>query len=218
MAVKIGWHNSCSATAASLGGTAAAAYTALFSVTMVCMVLGDVGSSLSQAFLPAFERGTKSESSESSFDMEAAFPTIKKLLKCTFSISSFVMVLAAIIIGIFGGQITSDPAVLSEMRKALPIIMAALTFHGTAVTLEGLMLSRKKFRSLSACYTVLAVAVATYQVAIRKFGLGLAYVCGTYLWFCAARVVSFSVLGGLLRPHLWFQRMHGRDEVAWKAS
>jgi len=179
---------------------------------MVCMVLGDVGSSLSQAFLPAFERPTKSDTSKIKFDMEAAFPTIKRLLTCTFSISTFVTVLAGTILGIFGGQITSDPAVLSEMRKALPIIMGALTFHGTAVTLEGLMLSRKKFRSLSACYTVLAVAVAAYQVAIRKFGLGLAYVCGTYLWFCAARVVSFSALGGLLRPKLWFQRRRGETK------
>lgn len=207
MAVKIGWHNSCSATAASLGGTQAAAYTALLSVTMVCMVLGDVGSSLSQAFLPAFEQPKTSESSELMFNMEAAFPTIKRLLTCTFSISTFVTALAGIIIGLFGGKITSDPAVLTKMREALPIIMAALTFHGTAVTLEGLMLSRKKLRSLTACYTVLGVAVAAYQIAIRKFGLGLAGVCGTYLWFCAARVVSFSALGGLLRPQLWF---HGK--------
>jgi len=211
MMVKIGWHNSCAAAGASLGGVSAAAYTALFSVTMLCMVFGDVGSSLSQAFLPAFERPATSKSAKPTFDMEAAMPTIKQLLKCTLSISTFVTALASIIIGVLGGRITNNPAVLSEMRRNLPLIIATLSFHGTAVTLEGLMLAQKKFRSLSACYTVLAVAVAAYQVAIRKFGLGLTGVCGTYVWFCAARVISFSALGGLLRPRLWLQRM--RKEI-----
>merc|ERR1711957_669469 len=34
MTIKIGWHNSCTATAASLGSITAAAHTALLSVTM----------------------------------------------------------------------------------------------------------------------------------------------------------------------------------------
>ncbi|KAL9182065.1 hypothetical protein ACHAXT_012408 [Thalassiosira profunda] len=74
MAVKIGWHNSCSATAASLGGVRAAAHTAVVSVAMLCMVLGDVGSSLSQAFLPPFSSKTKD--GKTTFDMDAARPTI----------------------------------------------------------------------------------------------------------------------------------------------
>merc|ERR1712003_54540 len=116
MSVKIGWHNSCSATAASLGGVQAAAHTAVLSVAMLCMVLGDVGSSLSQAFLPPF--ATNDENGKGmTFDMDAALPTVKQLLKCTLSISTTVMCLATLMIGVFGGQITSDPQVLSEMKK-----------------------------------------------------------------------------------------------------
>jgi len=201
MTVKIGWHNSCSATAASLGGVRAAAHTAVLSVAMVCMVLGDVGSSLSQAFLPAFASAT--ENGQITFDMKAAMPTIKQLLKCTFSISATVMCLAAIIIGVFGGQITSDPMVLAEMRKILPWIVATLSFHGSAVTLEGLLLSRQKFRGLALNYSFLAFAVAAFQFATRKFNLGLAGVWACYLWFCSSRVMTFSILGGLLRPREW---------------
>ena len=225
MTVKIGWHNSCTATAASLGGVPAAAHTALLSVAMVCMVLGDVGSSLSQAFLPAFEGMSASEDETSTattlatktkpratFNMKAAMPTIKQLLKCTVSISAAVTTLAAVMIGIFGGQITSDPAVLAEMRRTLPWILTALTFHGSAVTLEGLLLSRKKFRALSFCYSVLAVTVAGFSFATRRFGLGLAGVWGCYVWFCASRVITFSAIGGLLRPRRWLQKVLGRKQ------
>jgi len=215
MVVKMSWHNSGTATAASLGGVSAAAHTALLSVTMVCMVLGDVGSSLSQAFLPAFEGTITTDSTKSptsTFNLDAALPTIKQLLKCTLSISASVVVIAGIIIGFFGGQITNDPAVLAEMRKTLPWIMGTLSFHGSAVTLEGLLLSRKKFPQLSACYSVLAVTVAAFSVATRKFSLGLAGVWACYVWFCAARAVAFSALGGLLRPRLWLQKIRNRNQ------
>ncbi|KAL7537414.1 hypothetical protein ACHAWF_005751 [Thalassiosira exigua] len=204
MTVKIGWHNSCSATAASLGGVRAAAHTAVLSVAMVCMVLGDVGSSLSQAFLPAFASTT--ENGGTMFDMEAAMPTMKQLLKCTLSISATVMSLASVIIGIFGGKITSDPLVVAEMRKTLPWIVATLSFHASAVTLEGLLLSRKNFRGLAVNYALLAVTVAVCQIATRQFNLGLAGVWGCYLWFCSSRVVTFSILGGLLRPREWLSK------------
>lgn len=230
MTVKIGWHNSCTATAASLGGISAAAHTALISVAMVCMVLGDVGSSLSQAFLPVFEttknklstdpssprddsslkEAPEQQTTQTSFDMEAAMPTVKQLMKCTLSISATVTVLAGIVIGGLGGQITSDQAVLREMRRTLPWLMTALTFHGSAVTLEGLLLSRKMFPTLTVCYSVLAVCVAAYQVAIRKFGLGLAGVWGCYVWFCASRVVAFSTLGGLWRPRKVWEKLRLR--------
>ena len=52
--VKLLLHNSSSLTAASLGGADAAAHTVVMSVAMFCFVLGDVGSSLSQAFLSPF--------------------------------------------------------------------------------------------------------------------------------------------------------------------
>jgi Na+-driven multidrug efflux pump len=222
MAVKIGWHNSCAATAASLGGAQAAAHSALVSVAMLCFVLGDVGSSMSQAFLPAFvvtkadnnntektsdELSSSSSRAMSYFDLDAAMPTIKQLLKCTLSISTTVMIIASVIIGFFPTQITRDPAVVAEMRKALPWIVTALSFHGSAVTLEGLLLARKKFRPLSIFYSLLAVGVAAFQVSTRRFHWGLAGVWGCYVWFCATRVVTFSALGGLLQPSKLIDRI-----------
>lgn len=210
MGVKIGWHNSNAATAASFGGAQAAAHTALAAVGMLCFTFGDVGSSLSQAFLPAFvgKEGTKGE--EPSFDLEAAMPTIKQLLKCTLSISATVVCLSSIIIGFFGRQITGDPAVLHEMQKTLPWIAAALSFHGSAVTLEGLLLARRKLKGLTAFYAFLAITIVAIQVFTRRWGLGLAGVWGCYVWVSASRVITFSAMGGLVRPRRWWSNRTGR--------
>ena len=230
MSVKIGWHNSCAATAASLGGAQAAAHSALVSVAMLCFVLGDVGSSMSQAFLPAFVKKTTKQDSEGNdpkepttpttttkmttdFDLDAAMPTIKQLLRCTLGISSTVMVIAAIIIGIFPTNITRDPAVVAEMRKTLPWIVTALSFHGSAVTLEGLLLARKKFRPLSVIYSLLAIGVAGFQLVTRQFHLGLGGVWACYVWFCATRVFVFSSIGGLFQPMKFLQRIRNKFAV-----
>lgn len=109
------------------------------------------------------------------------------------------MILATIMIGVLGGQITGDPHVLAEMRRTLPWVVATLAFHGSAVTLEGVLLSRRRFRGLTANYVFLAIGVAAFQIATRKFNLGLAGVWGCYLWICSSRVLTFSALGGLLR-------------------
>ncbi|KAG7355527.1 MATE efflux family protein [Nitzschia inconspicua] len=214
--VKIGWHNACAATAASLGGAQAAAHTALLSVGMLCFVLGDVGSSLAQAFIPTFvsERnvstGAKFEQ-QTHFDFEAAVPTIKQVLKCTLCISTTVVCLASIIIGRFGNCITQDPAVLTVMKNNLPWVATALSLHGSAVTLEGILLARKKLRGLTLFYSFLALTILGFQVVTRQMGLGLMGVWGCYCWVCGSRVIAFSALGGLLNPRKWWRRWNGRS-------
>lgn len=196
-AVKMLWHNSNSATAASLGGVPAAAHTAVLSVAMLGMVLGDVGSTLSQAFLPAF--GT-TRNNKTTFDLKAALPTIRQLLKCTLSISTTVVIMAALLIGGWGSRLASDPNVVMEMRRILPWILATLSIHGSVVTLEGLLLSQQKFRGLTGLYSVLAVMTGAFSWATRTFGWGLEGVWGCYLSFCGFRFLSFLLLGGLIRP------------------
>jgi Na+-driven multidrug efflux pump len=210
MGVKIGMHNSCAATAASLGGAPAAAHTALFAVAMLCFTFGDVGSSLSQAFLPAFVATSPLGSSNSnvpSFDIMAATPTIKQLLKCTFTISATVVCLSSALLTIFSGQITRDPAVIQQMRAVLPLMIATLSIHGTVVTLEGLLLARKNFRALSITYTGVAVSVAALLALVRRSGVGLLGIWGCYIWFQGSRLVAFSAFGGLLgNPLRWWRR------------
>jgi len=220
MAVKVAFHNSNAATAASLGGAPAAAHTALFSVAMLCFTLGDVGSSLSQAFLPPFartkvtnkvdENGEKTHKKKTIFDIEAARPTIAQLLKCTLSISTTVVVLSTLLIGIFGGQITSDPLVLMEMRRILPLVVATLMVHGSAVTLEGLLVARNDFRALTICYGILATAIAAFQVATRAFNWGLMGVWSCYVWFSLSRSFVFAAIGGLLQPRRWWKQLTGK--------
>ena len=214
MTVKVSMHNACSAAAASLGGTPAAAHTALMAVAWLCFTFGDVGSSLAQAYLPAFASAappaaTASEVSPTSraasedvvrspsFDLAAARPTIAMLLRVTWSISGTVVLLSSLIIGVFAGQLTPDVAVQAQMRRVLPLMVATLAAHGTAVTLEGLLLARKAFRALTLAYTGVLVSVAAGLYFVRSSGAGLLGVWAMYVWYCAGRALMFAGLGGL---------------------
>lgn len=212
--IKIGMHNSCAAAAASLGGAPAAAHTALFSVAMLCFTFGDVGSSLSQAFLPAFASISPSSDPKGKplFDLVSATPTLKQLLRCTFAISATVVCLSSALLTIFSSHITRDPAVLQQMRAVLPLMIATLSFHGTAVTLEGLLLARKNFSGLTVTYTGVAISMAILLALVQRSGAGLLGIWGCYIWFQASRIMAFSMFGGLLpvgmmpSPLRWWRR------------
>merc|ERR1740129_1059089 len=92
------------------------------------------------------------------------------------------------------------------MRKTLPLMMTALSFHGSAVTLEGMLLAMKKLRGLTIWYTVLGITVAAFQICTRRYGWKLSGVWACYIWFCASRVPVFSFLGGLIRPKHWWNQ------------
>jgi len=221
MSIKILMHNSAAATAASLGGAPAAAHTALFAVAMLCFTFGDTGSSLTQAFLPAFaSTGCEIDpdnpgSSKGrrkmpvTFDVEAAKPTIARLLKCTLGVSTTVIAISSAMLTIFASQITKDAAVMYQMRRALPFMIGTLSLHGTAVALEGLLLAQQNFRALTATYSALAITIAAAMGYVRTSGVGLLGVWATYVWFQASRVVAFSVFAGLL-PTTGFKQLWRR--------
>lgn len=212
MAVKVGMHNACSAAAASLGGAPAAAHTALMAVAWLCFTFGDVGSSLAQAYLPAYvasspqSKGVAGVAGVASaqrggapaFDLAAARPTINQLLKCTLSISATVVAISTVMLTVGSAQLTADPNVRKQMRRVLPLMAATLATHGTAVTLEGLLLARKAFRGLALTYTMVALTVGAALSFVRASGAGLLGVWAVYVWYCAVRVIAFAGVGGLL--------------------
>lgn len=120
--------------------------------------------------------------------------------------------MASALLTMFSGQITNDPAVIRQMRATLPLMIATLSLHGTAVTLEGLLLARKNFRGLSLTYTGVALSVAVLLALVRHFHIGLVGVWGCYVWFQASRVVTFSIIGGLLSPPQWWKRRHDKTQ------
>jgi len=200
MTVKVSMHNACAAVAAALGGAAAAAHTALMAIAWLCFTVGDVGSSLAQAYLPAFTTaGEPRRLSPPRFDLAAARPTIAMLLRVTAAISMTVITLSSTLIGGLCGQLTPDVAVQREMRRVLPMMIATLSFHGTAVMLEGLLLARKAFRGLTLTYIGVAASVAVALALVVPSGYGLLGVWAVYVWYCAGRVLAFAAFGGLLR-------------------
>ena len=196
MGVKIGMHNGCAATAASLGGVPAAAHTALFATAMLCFTMNDVGSSLCQAYLPAFSSG-------GTFDLQAARPTLEQLLRCTLCISLSVVALSSFVLLGFGSSFTTDPAVLQQMHQIVPLMATTLSLHGTAITLEGMMLARRAFRAMWATYAFIALSVTGMLAIVRRssHGLlsGLSGVWRVYIFFQLVRILGFAWGGGLLQ-------------------
>ena len=220
MGVKMGMHNGCAATAACLGGVPAAAHTALFATAMLCFTMNDVGSSLCQAYLPAFSSGGTFEylpafssggtfeylpafSSGGTFDLQAARPTLEQLLRCTLCISLSVVALSSFVLLGFGSSFTTDPAVLKQMHQIVPLMATTLSLHGTAITLEGMMLARRAFRAMWATYAFIALAVTGMLAIVRRssHGLlsGLSGVWRVYIFFQLVRILGFAWGGGLLQ-------------------
>lgn len=209
MAIKMGVHNGAAATAAALGGSAAAAHTALFATAMLCFTFGDVGSSLAQAYLPAFSVASAPSAGSppppapvrKTFDVAASRPTLAQLLRCTLCISATVVAISTAIITRCPGQFTRDVAVVQQMAAVLPLMATTLALHGTAVTLEGVLLAQKAFRALALTYSVVGVGVAAAFTCIRRAGAagpGLLAIWSVYACFQAFRIAAFSILGGLL--------------------
>ena len=121
------------------------------------------------------------------------------LLRVACSISLLVVGLSSTIIGGFAGQLSPDVTVQRQMRRVLPLMLATLATHSTAVTLEGLLLARKAFRALAVTYTGVAISVAAALAFVRSSRAGLAGVWGVYVWYCFGRVIAFAGFGGLLR-------------------
>ena len=78
---------------------------------------------------------------------------------------------------------------------------ATLSLHGTAVTLEGVLLAQKAFRALALSYTAVGLCVGSAFALIRRGGVagpGLLGIWSVYVFFQAFRLASFTILGGLL--------------------
>ena len=107
---------------------------------------------------------------------------------------------ATVLLTALSGQIAADPAVQRQMRRALPLMIATLATHGTAVTLEGVLLARKDFRALTLTYSLVGLSIGALLALVRTSGAGLLGVWGVYVWYCGVRAVIFAGLGGLLDP------------------
>ena len=208
MSMKNAIHNTAAATSASLGGAQAAAHTALFATGMLCFMIGDVGSSLCQAFLPAFlrkadgptrggDRDSSAAPASPTFDLRAAWPTIVQLLRSTLVISASVVALATGVLTVGSGLVTHDPDVAAQILRIVPLIAVTLSLHGTAVSLEGLLMVKKDFATLCTTYAAVGASFIALQWLTRRMGWGLIGVWSAYIWLQIARVAAFTLRSGL---------------------
>ena len=195
---------------------------------MIVWAGGDVGSSLAQAYLPVFGRLTLPVAAPPppppaasslappppptlTFDMPAAWPTLKRLLTATLCISTSVVLLASGVLAFGMGALTTDAAVVAEARRVLPLLALVLGFHGSAVTLEGVLLAQRALPDLCLSYTAVTAAFVALQWATRRSGLGLAGVWSAYFFIQVTRVGLFAWRGGVLA--LWRRRRRAATKV-----
>ena len=101
-------------------------------------------------------------------------------------ISTAVVAIATLLIS-RATAITRATLVVEHMRRTLPLVIAALTMHGTANTLEGLLLAKKDLRSLALVYGAIGLALPLLHALIRANGYGLAGVWWLYIGFQVRR-------------------------------
>ena len=200
-AMKMLLHNSASITAAGLGGADAAAHTVVMSVAMFCFVLGDVGSSLAQAFLPMYYDEAKAGRSKffvDAFDLAAARPAITTVLRVSWAIEGVAVAVSSTIISRGTWAFTKDAGVAAAITRVLPMTALTLAGHSSAVTLEGVLLVQRRFGFLCAMYAVLGVASAALHRAILVTpGQGLFAIWQVYVAFQVTRCFAFAWRGGL---------------------
>jgi len=97
------------------------------------------------------------------------------------------------------GFITSDQAVVRTMKSALPFLVATLTMHGTAVTLEGVLLAKRDLVALNRIYACVAASILMAYTYVRRSGTGLLGVWSVYVWFQFSRLLAFGFRSDVFR-------------------
>ena len=85
-----------------------------------------------------------------------------------------------------------------QIHHVLPLIATTLSMHGMAVSLEGLLLAKKDFKTLCSTYAIAGGIFVAMQWLTRRLGWGLVGVWSAYIWFQVLRIGIFSLRSGVL--------------------
>ena len=122
----------------------------MYSLSRLCFTLGDVMSSVAQAYLPQYV--VKSPSGGLEFNLKDAKPLIRKLLAMAFGVACVSNTIAFSTLRLFPHWFTTDKAVAALMGRVVPWVAAGLAMHSTIVAMEGVLLAKKDIRWLMSMY------------------------------------------------------------------
>eukprot|EP00968_Pinguiococcus_pyrenoidosus_P007191 scaffold477_cov355-Pinguiococcus_pyrenoidosus.AAC.4 len=162
-----------SAAAAKLGTTALAAHQVLISLFILFACFAEPLSQVGQTMLPKlFDKGAKGDVNASK-KAKALFRTI---LRVGASFAGVLSIATAAAVYFGGAIVTSDAGVISAMREACPIVVAALAGLVMAISVDGAMIASQDFawiirNNFAACGVQIAAVILTQQWGWGLFGI-----------------------------------------------
>lgn len=208
-AMKLVHYNGVMRSAALVGGADAAAHVIVFSVAIFSFVVGDVCSSITQAFIPPYysehfknkdkRRTSLEDRASTAATNNAAQPMVMQILRVALSLSSVCAAAAFAVVSACAKFMTDDPLVSAASLKLRPWIVAVLSLHATAIAMEGALLARRDLRFLCGLYAGLGALLVYAFTFVNGHGLGLNGVWTAMVSYQFIRIAMLSWRGNFFR-------------------
>jgi len=203
LAGKLAFYVTLTYVAAACGNVSLAAHQVMLSLFYVFVPFGDAASQTAQTFFPT-ARSAKSRI---------------RLSRILFGGAAAIGVLtgaAIYALPVFcSGLFTTNAAIKLKLAQIAPLAMGVMLVQGVYAVCEGRFLSTKDMGFISTMYLVSATSMPVVLLEIRRRGLGIRYVWGTFLAFTVARTIA-SQLRSLVKdaPFRAELKALARDEEA----
>lgn len=177
----------------SLGTLTMAAQQVIVSIFYCLCPFADSLNLTAQSFVPRIfaKKNSKARSA-------ALRKTTLNFMKAA-ALSGLSLVGIAATIPFYNHLFTSDPAVIAQVNKVVPILAGIFSLHGFICTGEGLLLGQRDLGYLGKSYGVYFFAVPYFMLRIKKLALsgasnvGLTSLWNVFFWYQVVRAAVWAV-------------------------
>lgn len=188
----------------SLNTVAMAAQQIITSIFYTLIPIGDSCSLTAQSFLPSIIVQDPSEERTRA---------VKKTLKNIFTVAGCMGIFLSFIastIPLACMFLTTDPAVIADVKSVVPVMLAIMSTHGIFCAAEGVLLGFKDLKFLGTMYAYFFAVIPLLMLRLKyvaKIGhhVNLRSVWDVFLGYQTFRIVSFLIRVSVLK------RKHARE-------
>jgi Na+-driven multidrug efflux pump len=196
----------------SLGTVSMAAQQVIVSLFYCLCPIADSLSLTAQSFLPSIV-----EKRVSRARANALRETIRNFWKAG-AVFGAAMMAAVMCIPILSGFFTSDPAVITLVNSAAPLLLVFFAVHGVMCSSEGALLGQKDLSFLGKMYAAFFFAVPALMLRVKRAALSGKEVGLTAVWKVFLSYQLFRTVVWLVRAMQLQRRADRKVEIAEEAS